>query len=83
MIISQKLHENSQKYLNKLRLCDKHGVTPKVVGGMSKMIDTAKLKGLIVEKGYTQGDIAKEIGITPKTFYERMKKCCQMMCAAS
>ena len=47
------------------------------------MIDTAKLKGLIVEKGYMQGDIAKEIGITPKIFYERMKKSCQMMCAAS
>lgn len=37
------------------------------------MIRTDKLKGLIVEKGYSQTDIAKMIGITPKTFYEKMK----------
>lgn len=38
------------------------------------MIDIPKLKGLIVEKGYTQTQVAKYIGISPKTFYERMKK---------
>lgn len=37
------------------------------------MIKTGKLKGLIVENGFTQQDVAKEIGITPKTFYEKMK----------
>ena len=38
------------------------------------MIRTDKLKGLIVENGYTQSDIAKAIGITPKTFYLKMKE---------
>ena len=37
------------------------------------MIQVNKLKGLIVENGLTQADVAKEIGITPKTFYEKMK----------
>ena len=37
------------------------------------MILTNKLKGLIAEKGLSQSDVAKEIGITPKTFYEKMK----------
>lgn len=38
------------------------------------MINTNKLKGIIVENGYTQQDVAQMIGITPKTFYEKMKK---------
>lgn len=38
------------------------------------MIKTDKLKGLIVENGYTQTDVAKAIGITPKTFYLKMKE---------
>lgn len=38
------------------------------------MIDIPKLRGLIVEKGYTQTQVAEHIGISPKTFYERMKK---------
>ena len=38
------------------------------------MIKTDKLKGIIVENGYSQNDVAKAIGITPKTFYEKMKK---------
>lgn len=37
------------------------------------MIKTNKLKGIIMENGFTQQDVAKEIGITPKTFYEKMK----------
>ena len=32
-----------------------------------------KLKGVIVERGLTQQDVAKMIGITPKTFYQKMK----------
>ena len=38
------------------------------------MIDTAKLRGKIVEKGFTQQEIAHKIGKTPKTFYAKMKK---------
>lgn len=37
------------------------------------MIRTDKLRGVIAENGYSQTDIAKFIGITPKTFYEKMK----------
>lgn len=32
-----------------------------------------KLKGLFVEKGYTQQDIAKELKMTPNTLRRRMK----------
>ena len=38
------------------------------------MVNTAKLRGIITENGKTQQDVAKMLGITPKTFYERMKK---------
>ena len=38
------------------------------------MILTNELKGLIVARGYTQETMAKVIGITPKTFYTKMKK---------
>ena len=38
------------------------------------MIQTDKLKGLIAEKGLTQKDVAEQIGISPKTFYEKMQK---------
>jgi len=37
------------------------------------MIKTDKLRGIIVENGYSQMDVAKQIGIAPKTFYEKMK----------
>lgn len=37
------------------------------------MIKTDKLRGRIAECGYSQKDVAKAIGITPKTFYEKMK----------
>lgn len=37
------------------------------------MIKTQILKGLIVQKGLTQAKMAKIIGITPKTFYDKMK----------
>lgn len=37
------------------------------------MIRTDKLKGIISERGFSQSDVAKMIGITPKTFYEKMK----------
>ena len=38
------------------------------------MIDTNALKGIIVSNGMTQQDVAKEIGIAPRTFYSKMKK---------
>ena len=38
------------------------------------MVDTNKLRGCIVANGKTQEEVAKTIGITPKTFYLKMKK---------
>lgn len=38
------------------------------------MIRTNLLKGEIVKAGYTQESLAKELGITAKTFYNKMKK---------
>ncbi len=37
------------------------------------MIDTNKLRGVIAERGESQASVAKALGITPKTFYEKMK----------
>lgn len=37
------------------------------------MIRTDKLKGILAQNGYSQAYMAKIIGITPKTFYEKMK----------
>lgn len=37
------------------------------------MIKTDELRGLIAKNGFSQTDIANKIGITPKTFYEKMK----------
>lgn len=45
----------------------------KSYGGEKKLIKTQILKGLIVQKGLTQAKMAKIIGITPKTFYDKMK----------
>lgn len=38
-----------------------------------KLVKTDELRGIIAKNGFSQSDIAKEIGITPKTFYEKMK----------
>ena len=38
------------------------------------MIKTNKLRGIIAEKRLSQQDVAAMIGVTPKTFYEKMKK---------
>lgn len=38
------------------------------------MIRTDKLRGIIAERGLTQTKVAEMIGITPKTFYEKMSK---------
>ena len=37
------------------------------------MIRTDKLKGAIAEHGLSQSEMAKIIGITPKTFYLKMQ----------
>ena len=37
------------------------------------MIKTNELRGVIAKNGYSQSDVAGMIGITPKTFYEKMK----------
>lgn len=42
--------------------------------GDENMIDTNKLRGVIAERGKTQADVAKMIGITTKTFYSHMQK---------
>lgn len=38
------------------------------------MINTNKLRGIIAEKNLSQRNIAAELGITPETFYRKMKK---------
>ena len=38
------------------------------------MVDTKRLKGIIVENDLTQEKVARAIGMTPKTFYSKMKK---------
>lgn len=38
------------------------------------MLNTNKLRGIIAERGLHQTDVAKMLDITPKTFYEKMKK---------
>lgn len=37
-------------------------------------MNVARLRGLLAEKGLTQEDAAKAIGVTGKTFYLKMKK---------
>jgi hypothetical protein len=37
------------------------------------LIKTDELRGIIAKNGFSQSDVAAEIGITPKTFYEKMK----------
>lgn len=38
------------------------------------MIDTNALKGAIIANGLTQQEVAKHLKMTPKTFYNKMKK---------
>lgn len=37
------------------------------------MIRTDELRGIIAKNGLSQSKVAEAIGITPKTFYEKMK----------
>lgn len=38
------------------------------------MIDTNALRGVIASNGYSQSRLAKELGISSKTFYSKMSK---------
>ena len=38
------------------------------------MVDTNRLKSVMVLNGKTGEEVAKHLGMTPKTFYLRMKK---------
>lgn len=38
------------------------------------MIATDKLRGIIAERGMSQRQVAKSLGITEKTFYTKMKR---------
>lgn len=38
------------------------------------MINTSLLRGIIASKGMTQTQVAKALGMTPKTFYVKMGK---------
>ena len=38
------------------------------------MVRTDLLRGKLAEKGFSQAAIAKELGITPKSFYNKMEK---------
>lgn len=37
------------------------------------MVAVDKLRGIIAERGMSQTQVAKQLGITPKTFYNKMK----------
>lgn len=38
------------------------------------MIDVNALRGVIISNGKSQKEVAKHLGMTPKTFYLKMKK---------
>lgn len=38
------------------------------------MVDTNALRGIIAREGKSQVQVADALGITPKTFYEKMKR---------
>ena len=38
------------------------------------MIDTNELRGVIAKNGLSQSELARRLGMTPKTFYDKMKK---------
>lgn len=38
------------------------------------MIRTDELRGIIAKNGYFQAKVAEAIGISPKTFYEKMSR---------
>jgi transcriptional regulator, fis family len=38
------------------------------------LIDTNELRGIIAKNGLSQSELARKLGMTPKTFYDKMKK---------
>jgi len=38
------------------------------------MIRTDELRGVVAREHYSQAEVARKIGVTPKTFYAKMKK---------
>jgi len=38
------------------------------------MVNTDALRGIIAERGLSQSELAKKLGMTPKTFYTKMTK---------
>lgn len=38
------------------------------------MVDTLKIKALVVEKGMTQTEVAEKMGMSKKMWYDRMNK---------
>ena len=38
------------------------------------MVNTNELRGVIAKNGKSQTDVAKMLGIAPKTFYSKMQK---------
>jgi DNA-binding XRE family transcriptional regulator len=38
------------------------------------VIRTDELRGIIAKNGYSQAKVAEAIGISPKTFYEKMNR---------
>ena len=54
-------------------MCYYNGNFVRYVKGGDGLIRTDKLRGIMAEKGYSQKDMAAFIGVTPKTFYRKMK----------
>ncbi len=42
--------------------------------GETRLIKIDELRGIIAKQGYSQADVALMIGVTPKTFYDKMRK---------
>lgn len=38
------------------------------------MINTDKLRGIFAERGVSQNQVAKMLGMSPQTFYRKMKR---------
>ncbi len=72
-MIAQKSYKCKKKHLDKVPKCRYYNGSRYIKNGGDLLIRTDKLRGVIAEKGYSQSDIARKIGITPKTFYEKMK----------
>lgn len=72
-MIAQKSYKINRKYLDKLQKCDIFIVTSQVTERRDIVIKTDELRGIIAKNGLSQSDVAIKIGITPKTFYEKMK----------